>query len=239
MTTAQLVDRAVKDNVPTIAYTYSEPTVFYEYMHDTAKLGRTRDVGSVIVSNGYMNEKPMRELVNHLTAVKVDLKAFTEKFYREICGGSLDPVLENLKVIRSTGIHLEIVVLLIPTLNDGKEEIRKMSAWIVENLGADVPVHFSRFHPMYQMQNLPPTPVETIETARETAREAGIHYPYAGNVNFHEFGHTYCHSCRKKLIERTGYLVKTNLLKDGACPACGTKIPGVWSQKQALAFRPK
>ncbi|HUW58667.1 MAG TPA: AmmeMemoRadiSam system radical SAM enzyme [Planctomycetota bacterium] len=239
LTTAQLVDVAVQRNVPTIAYTYSEPTIFYEYVHDTAKLGRTRSVGSVIVSNGFISEKPMRELVKHLTAVKVDLKAFTEKFYREVCGGALQPVLDNLKVVHSTGIHLEIVVLLIPTLNDGKEEIKQMCGWILKELGPDVPVHFSRFHPTYQMKNLPRTPVTTVEMARDVAASAGVHYAFVGNVAFHPYGHTYCPSCKTRLIERVGYRVGENLVKDGKCPKCATKIPGVWSQKDALAFRPK
>jgi len=237
-TTAQLVEQAVNQGVPTIAYTYNEPTIFYEYVHDTAKLGRTRDVGSVIVSNGYIREKPMRELARYLTAVKVDLKAFTEKFYREVSGGTLQPVLDNLKVVHSTGMHLEVVVLLIPTLNDDKEEIKKMCGWIVANLGPDVPVHFSRFHPLYQMKNLPETPVKTVELARNVAMEAGVHYAYVGNVAFHPYGHTYCHSCKMKLIERVGYRVDNSVIQDGKCPKCGTKIPGVWSQKQALAFQP-
>ncbi|KPL02332.1 MAG: hypothetical protein AMK75_02950 [Planctomycetes bacterium SM23_65] len=238
LTTRQLVDTAVQRRVPTIAYTYNEPVIFYEYMHDTAKLGRTRNVGSVMVSNGFICEKPMRELVKHLTGVKVDLKAFTEKFYRETCGGALQPVLDNLKVVHSTGIHLEIVVLLIPTLNDGAEEIKKMCGWIVKNLGPDVPVHFSRFHPTYQMKNLPRTPVQTVATAREIATGEGVHYAYVGNVAFHPYGHTYCPNCKTRLIERTGYRIGENLVKDGKCPKCQTKIPGVWSQKQALAFRP-
>jgi len=238
LTTAGLVARAVERHVPTIAYTYSEPTVFYEYMHDTAKLGRTRGVGSVIVSNGYMCEDATRRLLNHLTAVKVDLKAFTEKFYQDVCGGHLQPVLDNLQVIHSTGIHLELVVLLIPTLNDGKDEIRKMCEWVVEKLGVDVPIHFSRFHPTYQMKNLPRTPVKTLEMAREVAVEAGVRYAYVGNVAFHAYGHTYCHACKTKVIERVGYRVENNLGEDGKCPKCGAAIPGVWSQKQALAFKP-
>lgn len=238
-TSAHLVDLAVRRRAPTIAYTYSEPIIFYEYVHDTAKLGRTRNVGSVIISNGFINEKPMRRLAKHLTAVKIDFKGFTDKFYREICGASLQPVLDSMKVIRSTGIHLEIVVLLIPTLNDGAEEIKKMCGWIVKNLGPDVPTHFSRFHPTYKMKNLPRTPVKTVERARDIALKEGVHYAYVGNVPLHPYGHTYCHSCKKKLINRVGYRVGEVLIRNGKCPKCGTKIPGIWSQKDALAFKPK
>ena len=238
-TAAQLVNLAADRHVPTIAYTYNEPVIFSEYVHDVAKLGRTRAVGSVMISNGFINEKPMRELVKHVTAVKVDLKAFTDKFYRDVCGASLQPVLDNLKVLHTTGIHLEIVVLLIPTLNDGADEIRRMSGWIVKNLGPDVPVHFSRFHPTYKMKNLPRTPVKTVERARDIAVKAGIHYAYVGNVPRHDYGHTYCHHCKTLLIERIGYRLARNLVVGGKCPKCNTKIPGVWSQKDALAFRPK
>jgi pyruvate formate lyase activating enzyme len=238
LTTERLASLAVDRGVPTIAYTYNEPTVFYEYVHDTAKLGRTRGVGSVIVSAGYIAEKPMRELAKHLTAVKVDLKAFTDKFYREVCGGTLQPVLDTLKTVHSTGMHLEVVVLLIPGMNDGADEIKKMCGWITTNLGPDVPVHFSRFQPLYQMKNLPETPVETVERARDLAVAAGVRYAYVGNVAFHPYGNTWCHSCKMKLIERVGYRVDSNLIQDGRCPKCGTRIPGVWSQKQALAFQP-
>jgi len=239
LTTAELVKFAVERGTPTIAYTYTEPVVFYEYVHDTAKLGREKGIGSVMVSAGFIHEKPMRELINHLTAVKVDLKAFTEKFYRDVCGGKLQPVLDTLKVVRSTGIHLEIVVLLIPTLNDGIEEIKRMCGWIVNELGPDVPVHFTRFHPSYKLLNLPQTPVKTVEMARDEAVKAGIRYAYVGNVPFHDYGHTYCHACKTKLIERVGFRVNSTLGADGKCPKCAAAIPGVWSQKQAVAFRPK
>jgi pyruvate formate lyase activating enzyme len=239
LTRADLVALALKRAAPTIAYTYSEPVIFYEMVHDTAKLGRERGVGSVMVTNGFINEKPMRELANHLTAVKVDLKAFTEKYYADVCGGRLKEVLDTLKVLRSTGIHLEIVVLVVPTLNDGADEFRRMCGWIVENLGPDVPVHFIRFHPSYRMQNLPMTPVKTVELAHDEAVKAGVRYCYVGNVPMHPFEHTYCHSCKTRLIERAGMRVKANLIADGRCPKCASAIPGVWSQKQALAFKPK
>ena len=234
----ELVRLASMRRTPTIAYTYSEPVVFYEYMHDSAALGREQRVGSVIISNGYIMEEPLRQLCQHLTGVKIDLKAFTEKFYQEHCAGRLAPVLETLDVLADIGIHTEVVVLIIPTLNDSEGEIRVLARWLVEHMGVDVPVHFTRFHPVYRMTNLPPTPVATLERARHVAMDAGLHYVYLGNVPFHDGGNTYCPSCGETLIRRVGYNVDVVALTDGACARCGTTIPGVWTQEQALAFRP-
>ncbi len=227
-------------NSPTIAYTYSEPVVFYEYMHDAAAVGREHGVGSVAISNGYIKEKPLRQLCRVLTGIKVDLKAFTEKFYRQTCSGELKPVLNGLVVLKSTGIHLELVVLIVPTLNDSADEIRKMSKWVVANLGADVPMHFTRFHKMYRLKNLPDTPVKTLETARKVALDAGVHYAYAGNVWGHPGENTYCHSCGIVLIRRLGFRVAANRIgQGGKCPKCKTAIPGVWTQQHALGFKPR
>jgi pyruvate formate lyase activating enzyme len=234
-----LAAAARERGIPTIAYTYSEPVVFYEYMHDAAAAGRKQGVGSAIISNGYIQEPALRQLCGHLTAVKVDLKAFTETFYRDVCAGELKPVLRTLEVLADLGIHTEVVVLLIPELNDSAAEIRDMSKWLFKTLGPDVPVHFSRFHPIYRMKNLPPTPVATIERARKTALDAGLRYVYVGNVPFHEGEHTYCPSCGKIVIRRVGYRVDASNLKDGKCAGCGTAVAGVWTQQQALSFRPK
>jgi len=224
---------------PTIAYTYSEPVIFYEYMHDVAALARENGVGSVMISNGYIQEKPLRQLCRQLTGVKVDVKAFTEKFYSEVCAGKLKPVLDALEVFKDTGIWLELVVLIIPTLNDSEKEIGDMSKWVVSHLGPDVPMHFTRFHPTYRVTNLPRTPVSTLERCREIAMNAGVHYAYAGNVAMHPGENTYCHSCRSELIRRVRFRIQFNRIENGTCPKCGTKIPGVWSQKQALAFKPR
>ena len=234
-----LVRMALARRTPTIAYTYTEPVEFSEYMHDAAALGRPQGVGSVMISNGYICEEPLRQLCQHLTAVKVDLKAFTERFYVEQCAAHLEPVLDALGVLRDVGIHTEVVVLLVPTLNDSPEEIRQMARWLMEHMGPDVPVHFSRFYPMYRIKNLPPTPVETLDRARKVALDAGLRYVYVGNVPFHEGESTYCPSCNKAVIRRVGYNVDASGLRDGACGACGQKIPGVWSQEQALGFKPK
>jgi pyruvate formate lyase activating enzyme len=234
-----LIRMARSEGQPTIAYTYTEPVIFYEYMYDTAALGRENGIGSVIISNGYIKEEPLRDLCRHLTGVKIDLKAFTETFYKEQCAARLEPVLEALEVLADIGIHTELVVLIIPTLNDSKGEIGQMSEWIISHMGADVPVHFSRFYPTYRLQNLPPTPVATLEMARATAMAAGLRYVYLGNVGMHEGSHTYCPSCGEIVINRIGYRADASGLIDGACAACGQAIPGVWTQQQALSFRPR
>ncbi len=226
-------------NCPTIAYTYSEPVIFYEYMHDSAARARQQGVGSVMISNGYIQEKPLRQLCRHLTGVKIDFKAYAEKFYVEQCAGKLKPVLQTLEVLRDIGIWFELVILIIPTLNDSPEEIEGMSRWVVEHLGPDVPMHFTRFHPTYRIKNLPRTPVSTLERCRRIAMDAGVHYVYAGNVAMHPGENTYCHGCQNELIRRVGFRVAANHLKDGKCPKCNTAIPGVWSQEQALAFKPR
>jgi len=235
----RLVATAKRYGAPTIAHTYSEPVIFYEYMYDSAALARKAGIGSVMISNGYIQPKALRDLCEHLTAVKIDLKAFTEDFYRKICRGKLKPVLEALEVLRDVGIWYEIVVLVIPTLNDSQQEIQQMCKWVASNLGPDVPIHFTRFHPMYRLKNLPVTPVATLERARKVALDAGLHFAYVGNVPFHPGESTYCPSCNERLIHRVGYKILENAIgQAGTCPKCNRKIPGVWSQAQALAFRP-
>jgi len=238
VTPDQLVAACKSRKCPTIAYTYSEPVIFYEYMYDVAALARKQGIGSVMISNGYIQKKPMRELCQHLTGVKIDFKAFSEKFYREMCAGKLKPVLETLVTLKEVGIWLELVILIIPTLNDSEDEIKQMSQWVMKNLGPDVPMHFTRFHPTYRVTNLPRTPVSTIEQCRKIALDAGVHYVYAGNVPMHEGENTYCHSCGEQLIRRIGFHVASNKIKDGQCPKCSTKIPGIWSQEQALGIQP-
>jgi pyruvate formate lyase activating enzyme len=211
-----------------IAYTYSEPVVFYEYMLDCCKAGHKESVKSVMISNGYIKEKPLRELVLHLDAVKIDLKAFTEKFYRELCSGELAPVLKTLEILKDEGIWFEIVVLIIPFQNDSREEVKSMCGWIVEKLGDSVPVHFTRFHPTYKIKDLPRTPLETLEGAYDTALEEGLKFAYIGNVPGHEAENTRCPSCGKVVIERTGFRILDKKITSGACAFCSEKIPGVW-----------
>lgn len=217
----------------TIAYTYSEPVIFYEYMYDSAVYAREQGIGGVMISNGFINQEPLVQLCQHLTGVKIDLKAFTEKFYQDVCSGELQPVLHTLETLRDLGIWYEIVVLIVPTLNDSKQELQEMSRWIYKELGEGVPVHFSRFHPMYKIKNLPPTPVKTIEMARGIAMDAGLHYAYIGNVPGHKGESTYCPSCGKMVIQRIGYrIIKIDLDENGHCHHCEYRIPGVWNDKQ-------
>jgi pyruvate formate lyase activating enzyme len=212
----------------TIAYTYSEPTIFYEYLADCARAGRERGIESVMVSNGFIADAPQRALFPLMKAIKIDLKAFTQSFYGEICDGVLEPVLETLKRLAGSGVWYEIVVLVIPTLNDGADEIARMSAWIVKALGPEVPVHFSRYHPMYRLRNLPPTPEATLLKARETARKEGCRFVYIGNVPGTEGQDTVCPGCGKTIIRRYGYRIEANHIRDGKCTFCGRAIPGVW-----------
>jgi pyruvate formate lyase activating enzyme len=161
-------------------------------------------------------------------AIKIDLKGYDEDFYREVCGGELGPVLEAIRVICESGIHLEIVNLVVPTLNDSLDQLRALSRWLAQDLSPDVPLHFSRFHPQYKLTNLPPTPVETLERAREIALEEGVRFVYVGNVPAHAGNHTYCPVCGETLIVRQGFTVVEYHLDGGSCPTCGEPIPGVW-----------
>jgi pyruvate formate lyase activating enzyme len=211
-----------------IAYTYTEPVIFWEYMRDIAKEARKVGLKNTMISAGFVEEKPLQDLLPLMDAVKIDLKSFSDSFYREVCRGRLTPVLEALKTIREQGVWLEIVYLVLPTLNDSPEEIRALSTWIRRELGPDVPVHFSRFYPTYLMKNLPPTPVDTLERIRGIALSEGLRFVYIGNVPGHPAENTYCPECRVRLIHRTGYNVRLEGLGSDKCAKCGLTIPGVW-----------
>ncbi len=225
----EVVARAAENEIKSIAFTYTEPVIFYEYMFDTARLARKKGVRSVMISNGYIKEEPMSDLCEHLSAVKIDLKAFTEKFYAETCSGKLQPVLDTLKLLKKKKMWFEIVVLIIPTLNDDPKETASMCEWIFSELGPDVPVHFSRFHPMYKIKNLPPTPVSTISRCREIAIASGLNYAYVGNVPGHEGESTYCPNCKRGIIRRIGFQILTVDIKNGKCKSCGREIAGIWA----------
>jgi len=224
----KVVKSAIRYESKSITYTYTEPTVFYEYMYDTAVLAKKSGIRNTMHSCGYINEKPLKKLSRYLNAADIDLKSFTEDFYGRICGGSLKPVLHSLIVLKEEGIWLEVTNLVIPTLNDNMKTIGEMSRWMVKNLGADVPLHFSRFFPNYKLNNLPPTPVETLADARKAAMDAGLKFVYIGNIR-HEAESTFCPHCKKLLIERIGYFIKQNNISNGRCRFCGTPIAGVWS----------
>ena len=227
---SRIVEQAKRFGCLTIAYTYNEPATFAEYLMDTADAGHEAGIRSVAVSNGYLQQDALREVYGKMDAVKIDLKAFTETFYRRIAKGRLKPVLESLVTLRAMNKWTEVVYLVIPTLNDGDEELRCAAAWIKQHLGADTPLHFTRFHPEYQLKYLPVTPLATLERAKATAEAEGLHYVYIGNVPGHAAQNTYCPQCRKLLVERAGFAtVKAWIDRDGACPQCGHSIPGIWS----------
>jgi len=225
----EVVEKTIKSNCKFIAYTYTEPTVFYEYMLDIAKLAREKGIKNTMHSCGYINPEPLRELLKYMDAVNVDLKGFTEEFYAKIgLLAQLKPVLETLKIIKAEGVWLEITNLVIPGFNDDPAKIKEMCIWIKENLGDEVPLHFSRFMPNYKLQNLPPTPIEKLQEAYNIAKEVGLKYVYIGNVPGHSGENTYCPNCKKIIVKRIGYQILENNIKDGKCRFCGYKIAGRW-----------
>jgi pyruvate formate lyase activating enzyme len=225
---SDMADQAVARRAPVIAFTYNEPTVFVEYVLDVAAAAATRGIRSVMVSCGFAKEAPLGDICRALSAVKIDLKGFSEEFYRQVCGAELQPVLRSIKQVAKSGKHLEIVNLVVPTLNDSEKSLQGLATWVAGELGPDVPVHFNRFYPGYQLMNLPPTPVSTLEHARNIAMARGIRYAYVGNVPGHPGNHTYCPSCKKAVILRENSFVSEMHLKKGACRYCGQQIAGVW-----------
>ena len=223
-----MVQAARRAGAPLVAATYSEPVIFWEYVRDVSRAARKAGIGSLVVSNGYIQEKPLGDVLPLLEAYKVDLKSFRERFYRDVVRGELRPVLETMERIRAAGVWLEIVVLIVPTLNDSDAEARDLARWVKANLGAEVPVHFTRFHPTYRLTNLPPTPVATLDRLWKLARAEGLEYVYVGNVPGHPGENTVCPGCGTVLIRRLGFRILENRLKRGRCPKCGRRIPGVW-----------
>ena len=228
MTPEKTAELARNHDSISIAYTYSEPTIFYEYMMDTAKAGHERNVKSVVVTAGYIQQKPLIELCKNVDAIKVDLKAFSEKYYKDIVNGELKPVLDSLVTMRKMNVWTEIVYLVVPTLNDSEKEFKGLCKWIKQNLGVDVPVHFTRFHPQYLLKNLPVTPVNTLNKAKDIADAEGLRYVYVGNVPGHEAESTYCPKCNKKVVNRIGYTIRELNIKNNKCKFCNTEIAGIW-----------
>ncbi|MDD5129088.1 MAG: AmmeMemoRadiSam system radical SAM enzyme [Candidatus Omnitrophica bacterium] len=225
----EAVSQTVQNNCRFIAYTYTEPTVFYEYMIDIARLAKIRGIKNTMHTCGYINQEPLTELLKYMDAVNVDLKGFSNQVYAKIGQmAQLEPVLETLKIIRNSGVWLEITCLLIPGLNDESSKIREMCEWIRVNLGKDVPVHFSRFLPAFRLMNLPPTPLEKLEEAYKIAKAAGLEYVYIGNVPGHPGESTYCPKCTRMIVKRIGYEILENKIKNGKCSFCGQEIAGRW-----------
>ncbi len=224
----EVIAAARKSQAESIAYTYSEPVTFFEYMIDTARLARQAGIYNLWVSNGYINPKPLLALCEVLDGASINLKAFSDDIYRGLNGGRLQPVLDTFKTLHAHHIHFEMINLVVPGYTDDDEMVKKMCAWILDNIGPDHPLHFLRFFPRYKLNRLPPTPVSTLSRYRQMAMQMGVRYVYVGNVARHEGNHTYCHNCKKLLIERQGYVIPTYKLVGSRCKFCDTVIPGVW-----------
>ncbi len=225
----EAINLASKNNCEAIVFTYNDPIVSYEYVLEMAKLAKKNNLKTIMITAGYINPEPLRELCQYMDAIKIDLKGFTNEFYQQVCRATLQPVLDAIKVIKEEGVWLEIVNLVIPSFNDKSSEIKSMCSWIVENVGPDIPVHFSRFWHSYKLENMETTPVSTLENAFSIATAAGLNYVYIGNVPGHPKGNTYCPHCGKLLIERIGFLaIGQNNIVNGKCRFCHEKIPGVW-----------
>ena len=224
----QVVEQCLSSGSQSIAYTYSEPTSFYEYMFDTAVIAHRRGVRNVLVSNGYINDRPLRTLAPYLDAANIDLKSFSNDIYLKLSAGTLQPVLNTLKTLNEIGVWLEITNLVIPSWTDDMDMIRRMCGWLVENGFSENPLHFSRFFPQYKLTQLPQTPVSTLIRARDIALKAGLKHVYIGNVPSMDASNTTCPNCGKVVLERRGFSIYSINLKNGKCAYCGSMVKGVW-----------
>jgi pyruvate formate lyase activating enzyme len=219
------VSRAMASGSASISWTYNEPTIWHEYCLDMGTLARRKGLGTIYVTNGYITEDALRELAPMLTAYRVDIKAFTEDFYKKVCGAKLAPMLESAALARTLGMHVEVVMLVIPGLNDSRDETDGLIRWVVEHLGPETPVHFTRFHPDYKMLDREATPIATLDAIYRRAKELGLQYPYLGNVYNNKYENTYCPKCGALLIERQGFASWIRLLDRNHCKKCGETIP--------------
>ncbi|MDZ8118577.1 AmmeMemoRadiSam system radical SAM enzyme [Pontiella agarivorans] len=225
----KIAEQAIAHKTPAIAYTYTEPLVSYEFTLDCCIAAHDRNIKNLLVTAAFINPEPLRKISAFIDAANVDLKSFSDDFYRKICGARLHPILKAMKIMKECGVFLEITNLLIPTLNDSEEETKLLSEWIVHNLGAYTPLHLSRFFPQNQLQHLPPTPSETILRARDIAIQAGLKFVYVGNMQDGAGESTWCPECGTCLIKRKGFQISAVRISDGKCPECGSKIYGIWN----------
>lgn len=229
-----------KHNCDGVAWTYNEPIIWHEWAFDGAKELKKNGYYTIYKTNGFINEEPFNEIVDYIDGWSVDVKAWTNKFYMEICKARLAPVLQTAKRVYERKKHLEITYLIVPTLNDKVEEFQEFSNWVLNELSPDIPVHFTRFHPDFQLQHLPYTPMDTLLTAWNIAKKSGLKYVYLGNVPQHgEFENTYCPNCGALLIERYNFEVHFDKLKNNSCAKCGTKIPISGTPKRQVLSYPK
>ena len=228
VTPQEVVAAAKKSGCRSISYTYTEPTVFFELAYDTAKIAHEHQIRNVFVTNGYMTAEALEMIEPYLDAANVDLKAFSDRYYKELCGARLKHVQETLKRMKSCGILVEVTTLIVPGLNDDKAELQDLAGFIAQDLGTETPWHISRFHPTYKLTDRPPTPVKTLTVAREIGLDAGLKYVYTGNVPGNSAENTYCYNCGEIVIERRGFQVGALRIKDGKCSKCGVEIDGVW-----------
>jgi len=226
----QVVEEAQKVGAHSIAYTYTEPSIFYEYMIDTAKLAKKAGLRNVWVTAGYLNEKPLRKLCKYMDAANIDLKGFTDRFYIKVTGARLKPVLNSIKILKEENVWFEVTNLIVPTLSDDETLYEEMVQWLYNNIGPNYPIHISRFHPQYKLVFLPATSIKLLHRLRDIAMNVGMNYVYIGNIpdNLNKGKDTYCPKCNKVVIERIGYTITQYHIKDGKCTFCDYKIPGVW-----------
>jgi pyruvate formate lyase activating enzyme len=227
-TPTDVVDAAQRGGCRSIAYTYTEPTVFFEFAYETAKLAHDRGIRNVFVTNGYMTSEALEMIEPYLDAANVDLKAFTDDYYKKVCGAGLKHVQATLKLMKSLDIFIEVTTLIVPGLNDDPSELNDLAAFIARDLGPETPWHISRFHPTYKLTDRPSTPIQTLTTAREIGINAGLRYVYTGNVPGNAAENTFCYSCGETVIERWGFQVENLRLKNGRCTQCDVEIDGVW-----------
>ena len=227
MTPEIVLEEALRSRSSTISYTYTEPTIFFEFALDIARPAASRGLRNIFVSNGYMTEECLKEISPNLHGANVDLKGFSEKYYKELCGAKLKPVLKTLELMKKMNVWVEVTTLLVPGLNDSKEELQQLAKFLV-NLDPDIPWHISRFHPTYRLTNVRATPPESIRKAKDIGYEAGLKYVYTGNLPGDDGEKTFCHQCKELLIDRYGFYVRKNAIANSRCPKCSAEIPGVW-----------
>ena len=225
-TPEQVVQAALRGNCKSISYTYTEPTVFFEFAYETARRAHTAGIRNVFVTNGYMTAEALEMIQPYLDAANVDLKAFGESYYKDLCGARLQPVKETLRLMKSSGVFVEVTTLIVPGLNDDRRELEQMTRFLIDDLGPETPWHLSRFHPTYRLTDRPPTPVETLLMARDIGLQAGLRYVYTGNVPGQESENTYCYQCGSLLVERWGFNIRRYEIENSCCRYCNAPIDG-------------